>query len=57
MKAPNAAITCSHCQKEIPFVKRERLPNMLSVKCPHCGRRTICASTEVRAFSSPKPKK
>jgi hypothetical protein len=45
---PNAAVSCGFCGKEISFVRPERLPDEISLKCDHCGRRAIYAAEKLR---------
>ena len=52
--APNVSVVCQGCQSEIPFVKAERLPEVISLVCPTCGRRKIYSSHDVVSFRPEK---
>jgi DNA-directed RNA polymerase subunit RPC12/RpoP len=48
---PNVAVNCRSCGSEIPFVKPERPPAELSLKCPKCDRRLFYAAADVHPYS------
>jgi predicted RNA-binding Zn-ribbon protein involved in translation (DUF1610 family) len=49
-KEPDAAVICTNCGKEIPFVKPKMRTMEFSFNCPHCNRRKIYTLADIRPF-------
>jgi hypothetical protein len=58
MDKHNVAVTCQNCQAVISFKKpATRLPQIIALQCPQCGRRKVYTPGEVRPYKAAESKK